>query len=165
MRKLMAVMLLLLSSAIAMPSLAGWNVRQNGDGSTSWVDGDGDAVAVGDSGLVVEIDDLSTESTAYVISHKSGKIKKAYVVIHNAFNSGSNAPVLDIWTQSTVTPNVMTQVSVGATMTPATGTTGSNTSVSPADSNADVSQGQVIAIHTNGASTGAVRGTITIYVE
>lgn len=162
MKKLAIALLLVLFPAVAM---AGWNIRQNDDGSTVWVDGDSNTTPVGSAGLTVLITDLSVASTRMVVSDRAGKIKKFYGVIESAFSVGSDQPTISLLIQSTATAGQFTPISTGATLSLATGTAGANSSVTPSDSAVDVAEGQVIAITTDGASTGSVPGTITIRIE
>lgn len=163
MRKLIAVLAGLLVMALAMPAEASWNIKQKDNGSTVWTDGSVE-VPAGDSGLTVRMDDVSTAATVFVVSHKKGKIKKVYGVAHSTYTAGSNASVIDIGiadgTTSTFTP-----ISAGATITMATTIQGKANSVSPADVNVNVNQGDVISIHTDGAATGTTAATFTIVIE
>lgn len=156
--------------AASLPAHAGWNIKQNADGSTVWQDDEGNTVPVGDAGLTVEIDDLSTGATRYVVSHKDGKVKFVYSTNDAAFTAGSANPNLTISIGSgdavgTFTPISLTSTGSSSHIVMVTTTAGYLNSYEPADSNVSVSQGGVIAIATDGASTGTVQGQITIIVE
>ena len=166
MRKFLIAALLML---VPVSAMAGWNIKQNADGSTSWVNENGDTLPVGGFGaLVVTLTDLSTAATRYIVSPRPGRIKKVYGVAEDSsFGSGSNASTIRIMRQITDAVNQFTPVSVLAgEMTIPTANAVDVTSVDVVE-NADntVAAGQLIAIVTDGASTGAVPGTITIVIE
>jgi hypothetical protein len=159
---LMAALLL-----VAGPAYAGSNIKQKASGATVWIDQNSIEVPVGDSGLVVEISDYSTAATAAVVSHKAGKIVKVYATrTGRAANaaSASSTLTISIGDGSTAT---FTPISAGATISTATGFVGAKASVSPADSNVDVSQGDVITVYTNGGETCGTpcEGNVTIVIE
>ena len=157
MRKFLITLALL---GCAGSALAGWNIRQTDDGGAVWVNGDGATVPVGGA-LQVDITALATASTAYVVSQRAGYIKKIRGVSHDGgelskvqvlLQSGTNfAPVTTgtlLQFTTAATPNVQTVVpsDIGST-------------------NTYVSEGQVIAVSTDGVSTTAARGTFTIVIE
>lgn len=150
----------------AMPANAGWNIKQKADGSAVWIDGDSVEVPVGDSGLVVQVSDVSTAATSFVVSHKKGKIKKIWVVnAHgDAFTANSEKPVFTFGvgagSSATFTP-----ISTGATISMTTATIGFVDSVAPLDVNVDVEQGYAISVASGGESTGAVEAHIVIVIE
>ncbi len=165
-------LLLVMALAFAVPSQAGWNIHQKDTGAAVWQNGDGDQVPVGDSGLTVLLEDVSTASTAYVVSHKSGNIVKIYSVMHGILTIADAA--LDFGVVSGSSASVVTQVSGGVTLTLATtGPAGEVDSIAfrpngtgaNATSNLTVNQGDAIYIHTDGASTTDVDATITIVIE
>ena len=154
---------------------AGWNVKQKDDGSTVWVNPDAKEVPVGDSGLTVHLEDVSTASTAYVVAHKSGNIVKAYSTIFGALDSGAFDATIDFFVVEGASPAVVTSVSAasgngaGTITIAATGSlAGTQDSVSwtvGTDSGLSVSQGDIIAVHTDGSSVNDVDASITIVIE
>lgn len=149
---------------------AGWNLKQNADGTAVWIDGKSVEVPIGDSGLVVSLSALQTAGTAFVVSHKKGKITKYYVTPENGVTGTST---LNIYIRSSSdTQGTFTAVSDGSTIavtgvTPGysysrdiTGLDNTNGGISNS-----IEQGDVIAIGNNGsASTGGV-GVVTIVIE
>lgn len=168
MKRLLVVIALLLIPAVAY---AGWNIRQKDDGSTVWTNQDSKDVPVGDSGLTVLLEDMSSASSAYITSHKAGTLKKIYVT---AFGSLTIAPAVlsfHISDTSTGVSTGPTPISTGATITfPTTANAGHVVSVSPVlnvqdGSTVTVGQGDVIIVYTNGASTTDVDGVVTFVIE
>jgi hypothetical protein len=143
---------------------AAWNTRQNQDGSAVWVNENSKTVPVGDSGLTVDLTDISTASTTYVVTHKPGKIKKIYSTIHAALTGPANALI-----DASIKVGGTTWTAVGSSTTNMT-VTWSGSAVGDVDSftpdaNNSVAQGEVIAIHTDGGTTNTSRATITIIIE
>lgn len=166
--------LLVLIACLVIPltAYAAWNIRQNDDGSTSWVNQDSIAVPVGDSGLTVLLEDLSTASSSYVVSHKAGSLKRIWVTVHGQLTIASptlSFHVSDYTNQVTTRGSI--PISTGATITlPLTGAGGDRSTVAPAldvsdGSTVTVNQGDVIIVYTDGASTGDVDATITYIIE
>jgi hypothetical protein len=149
--------------AFAMPAQAAWNIRQKDNGSTVWVDPQGIEVPAGDSGLIVYLTDISTTQTAFVVSHKKGKIKKVYAIAQASHGPNSNASNLTI-SIGTGASAGFTPISHGATIAVPT-TFGLSGSVSPSDVNVDVSQGYVISIASDGAGNSVVPAIVTIVIE
>jgi hypothetical protein len=149
---------------MAGTAMANWNLRQQADGGTVWINGQSVTVPVGGGIITVELDDVSTASTAYIVTHRPGLIKKAYLVIHSAITSAS--PSITVFLQSTSDKTQYTQVSnpSGAAVQPSDAPAGSSGSVTFTNTNT-VSQGQVIAVVTDGGSTNTSRGTITLVIE
>jgi hypothetical protein len=155
----------LLVMGLAIPAQAGWNVRQNDDGSTVWVDQDSIAVPVGDTGITVRLTDVSTASTEFVVSHKSGKIKKVYATTNGNFTS---SPVLTIsigsGSSATFTP-VSQHCCGGGTLTMEASPVGGVTSITLSDSAIDIEQGEVISVSSDGGSTGQSPASVVIIIE
>ena len=149
---------------IAGTAAASWNLRQTDEGGVVIINGDSVTSPLGGGVITVELDNVSTASTAYIVTHRPGKIKKAYVVIHSAITSAS--PSITLHLQDTTTPSQYTQVSnpAGGAVQPGDAPAGSSGSNTFTNAN-DVSQGQVIAVVTDGGSTNTSRGTITLVIE
>ena len=166
MRKYLLFLAVLLIPGLA---IAGWNIKQNPDGSTTWIDQDSVQVPVGESGLTVRIADLSTAATSYVTSHKAGHIAAVYVTQSAALTAQSDDYVLTINVAASNSDPFLTVGSGGSnTITSAaTGTAGAVSSITFTRSatNNVVGQGDVIAVHTDGGSTGTAIGTVTIVVQ
>lgn len=170
MKKLLAAILIAL---FAMPALAGQNVRQNDDGGAVWVDGDGNTVPVGDTGIVIYIDDFGQATTQWVVTHKQGKVKKVYAIVNSGFTGDTE---LDFGLRpsgiaeefnSVISPGNaagVLGVTLGLTASGADGgetftldlSDGTNTSVTP---------GYGIYIHSNGGASTPVSGAVVIIVE
>jgi hypothetical protein len=158
--------LLLLLAFCLLPGLAfaGSNIKQNPDGSTVWDDGTV-TYPVGTPGLTVTIEDLSAAATDFVATDRPGKIKRIVVVPHGAFSAGSAEAVLNFGFSDGSTSTVTTFSNVVAEkLTIATNATGQTNTLTPSTTY-NVDQGGVISIHTDGASTGATAGTVTITIE
>jgi hypothetical protein len=150
--------------AFAMPAQANWNIRQKDNGSTVWVNPQGIEVPTGDSGLVVTLTDLNIAQTAFVVSHKKGKIKKVYAVQQGTAFTGSPSAVLTIGIGNGTSAGFTPISPVGATISVPT-TAGLVGSATPWDVNVDVSQGYVISVATDGASLGGGPAVVTIVIE
>lgn len=164
MRKfLLAAFVVLLSASVAH---AGWNIRQQSDGSTVWVDDNGKTIPVGDPGQTVQITDVSTASTAFVVSHRDGKIRKVYAV-SNATTTGTAALSVGIGGDGsgTFTPISLTNTDSASHISIAAGAAGIVYSYTPADVAVAVSQGGVISVSTDGGSTNTAVGTVVIIIE
>ena len=159
------IFLTLFALLLAMPAYAGSNIRQKDTGATVWEEAGGTQVPVGDSGLTVLLENISSASTAYVISNKTGNVVKIYSVAFGA-TTVANA-VLDF---GTLTGGVFTAISgAGGIITIAgTGAAGDIDSVTftPGTSpDLDVNQGEVVWVTTDGGSTGDVDAVITFIIE
>lgn len=175
MKRLLVLVALLLIPAVAY---AGWNIRQKDDGSTVWTNEDSVDVPVGDSGVTVNLEDISTASSAYIVSHKAGTLKRIWVVVNGTLSVAAPTLSFHISDYSSLVENATasgpTPVSTGATITLAlTGAAGDRSTVAPVlgprpatdGSTVSVNQGDVIIVYTNGVSTGDVDGTITYIIE
>jgi hypothetical protein len=157
----------LLFGAVSMLGItladAAWNTRQNPDGSAVWVNENSKTVPVGDSGLTVDLTDISTASTTYVVTHKPGRIKKIYSTIHGVI-TGANSLI-----DASIKVGGTTWTAVGSSTTNMTvawsGSAAGDVDSYAPDASNSVAQGEVIAIHTDGGSTNTVRATITIVIE
>ena len=147
------------------PAYAGSYIVQKDTGSTVWRDADGTESPAGDSGLSVAMPAVSTASTVYVVSHKKGRLAKAYIITRS---DGIGTSVIDFGVSNATTPSQFDPVT--GTSANALGTitvsSGTGTVASTVFSNVsnEVSAGDVIAIHTDGASTAGPDDTATILV-
>lgn len=161
---LLAAFAVLLSVSVAH---AGWNIQQQSDGSTVWVDDEGNKIPVGDPGHTVHITDLSTAATAFVVSHRDGKIKKVYA-IGSGTTTGTAGISVGIGTGVTgtaYTPISLTSAGSAAHIEIVAGVGGVLYTYTPADVNVDVNQGEVISVSTDGGSTTLSLGTVIIVIE
>lgn len=151
---------------------ANTNLVQRDDGRTLFADGDGNTVPAGDPGLSVFLEDVSTASTTYVVAHKAGRVTKIYSVLHGAITTTDAQIIASIISGGSAT-------TIGATVTSLTITAvgsaagdvdsfapdiGTNTDDGTVRTNA-VTIGDVIAIHTDGASLTDIDVTITVVIE
>lgn len=170
MKRLLTLIVLLLIPSLAF---AGWNLRQKDDGSTVWTNEDSKDVPVGDSGLTVVITDLSTAGSAYITSHKAGKLKRIYAVASDGLQGSDVILSFHISDyQTNVTESGPTPISTGATITiPTGGAGGDMVSVSPlidkptAGQTETVNQGDVIIVYTNGGTSSNASAEITFIIE
>ena len=160
----------LLAVFVPMSAHAGWNVRQNDDGTTSWVREDRQGVErtvdVGESHLTVFLEDISTSSTTYVtVPLTDVRVSFIQSVIFNTITDTD--ATITFWkldSSGTVLAQ-LTDANLG-TMTIATeSVTGTVDSFTPTDETANhMEQNHVIAIHTDGASVNDSDATITITI-
>ena len=157
--------------SVSFMAEAGSNIKQKDTGGTVWENHDGDQVPVGDSGLTVILENVSSASTAYVITHKAGDIVKIYSAIHGVITV--NGATLDFGLVDGAVFQSISSAAVGndpqggtlAITTGAAGDVDSVTFVVGRDPALAVSQGQAIWIHTDGGSTTDIDATITIIIE
>ena len=155
---------------LAMPALAGQNVRQNDDGGAVWVDGDGNTMPVGDTGIVIYVDDFSEPLTNWVVTHRKGKIKKVYSVVNDGFSGNI---VLDFGHRGSglgegTNDAISSPSGVANTLTiTASGSAGGDVDTLDTSDwfNTSVTPGQSIYIHGDGGASTAVSGSIVIIVE
>lgn len=162
---------------LAVPSLAfagSWNVQQK-DSGTVWLDGDGNSVPVGDTGIALTITNVGTASTHFVVSHKAGRIAKVYATVKDAITTADGN--LDVFVSTAARSTQFTQVSAANLVTldvtnSAAGDTFSGTPASdqsPASGGATVTDlieaGGVIAVRTDGSTSGQVETNVVIIVE
>lgn len=165
-RLLLSVLTVVFAVGFVAAASAGWNLRQNADGSTDWVNGSGTDAHVAESYVYVTISDVSTAITKYVVVPIGGTVETIYSVLENNI-SGADA-TLDFWVMDSTTPSIVsteisnatsphviaeagTDIGEVDTFTPTTGHT--------------VTKGGVIAVHTDGGSTGTSQATITIIIN
>lgn len=188
MRKLLNAVAVLLVMTLAVGAYAGWNIRQNADGSTSWVNSDGDAYPVGRAFLTVNLENMSGASTTYISVPYAGSIHQVDAVAHGDLTAAS--AVLTVSILSAVSPDDFIAITTNNQITMASanvnssgvyllggagyvGTTGNLAGKSTDHENANeqlsgppvVGSGGTIAISTNGASTGDIDATIIIYYD
>jgi len=173
MRKL--IYLLAALFLMSLPAQAGWNIKQNEDGSAVWIDGDSIEVPIGDSGIVVFMTDVGQAATSYVVSHKKGTIKKVYAVTGplnrpSDGSSGDSAASITLGI-SAGSNGYFTPISAGSTLTLLTTPVGAATSIEPNTTvllNNEpflVEQGYVISIESDGTGNEGNAATITIVIE
>lgn len=190
MRKLFAFGLaILLAAALAAPANAGKLLRQNADGTASWVNTRDDTITpAGEHAFVVEFSDIATAATRYITIPFAGRLKEANIVLSDAigtateiieFYISSPASAGGFFNQFTpVTPAIAEAATTNYELRVplAYAATGQRATVDwPVNSNTSLEFGadDVIAIHTVGdsaANTGAtsmggVNATITIIVH
>ena len=157
MKRLFAGLLaiLLVSVMLAAPAEAGWNKRNNPDGTTGWVNPDGDEILVNERYINVLVENISSASTPYVVSPIAGTIVAIYSV---AFG----ATTVD---DAVLTARIGGTAITGGTITiEGTGSAGDVDSATPTANNT-VTAGQAISIETDGGSTGDVDAQITFVIR
>ena len=150
--------------AIPLYAEAGSNIKQKGTGATVWEDQDGKQVPVGTAGLTVLLENVSSASTAYVVTQKAGKIVKIYSVLFGQITAAD--ALVDVFISNATSPTFFDLVTPSGTLTLSwVGSAAGNVdSASPTAANA-VSQAQTIAVHTDGGSTTDIDAIITIIIE
>jgi len=104
MKKILStVAALLVMTGVVGIAWGGWNIKQNDDGSTSWVNVDGDAYPVVRAYLTVNLENLGTASTTYVSVPYAGSIFQVDSVVHGDVKTASE----------TLTISIMSEVSPG----------------------------------------------------
>jgi len=113
-------MLLMTSVAVA-----GWNLRQRGDGTAEWVDADGGKYRIAKQVYTTVLEDLSTASTAFVPVPFAGRLEKVDLVVHG--NVGGTTETITVSIASATTAdgfiNITTNntISVASTIVDASG--------------------------------------------
>ena len=184
-RIIQALVVLCLTAGVA---IANWNIQQRGDGSAVWVNQSGDTVPVGDSGLTTYMADLSTQSTSYVVTQKSGYIRKIYLtagaqstmltsnvtflIAHGDFGIANNTTGYAVFKPVSAGS---TSISLGNIYGPSgiavqtSGYAGWTSSVIFPNNIVGrtnwVTAGTTIAINTDGAGSSTVPGYFTIVIE
>jgi len=70
-------------AVLALPAHAGKILRQNGDGTASWVNTtDGTETQAGEHAYTVRLDDFTNASTTYVAIPNGGRLKEALATVH-----------------------------------------------------------------------------------
>lgn len=165
--------LALMASGIGIAEAKPFDLRQKATGSTVWVDRDGKEIPVGDNGITVRFSDISTAATQYVVAHRPGLITKAYGVTGSPGAGGTGTDsTISFWLEASATNSNFIAVSGLELTMSALSDAGTDESDTPngfggkvGQANNTVTQGQVIAIHTDGSSTGTTPVTITIVIE
>ena len=151
------------------PAQAGVVLGQDDDGGASWVTslgGNISKVPAGEHFFTVQLDDVSTQSTSYVvIPFGNARLKQIDTVNHATFDGTSPAVQVLIGTGA---DNQFTPVT-NETLVMHGSTVGTVRSMSFSESGkgytVDIDEDDVIAINTDGASSNTARITITITVH
>jgi|TARA_R110001583_G_scaffold20930_12_gene79867 hypothetical protein len=104
MKKLLNAVAVMLVMTLAAGAYAGWNIRQNADGTTSWVNVDGDSYPVAREYLTVNLENLGTASTAYISVPFAGSIVQVDAIVNGVVTT----------TTETLTVSIMSTTSPGA---------------------------------------------------
>ena len=138
------------------PAFAGWNIKQNDDGTAQWIDDVGVTHPIGSVYLNLLIENVSTAATYYVTSPiTDAKITRVDAVILGQITGA--AAVLQVQANGTFT--TLSQLSLTSE-----GATGTVYTLSPTATNT-LEQGQTINIYTTGASTNDIDAVVTITLE
>ena len=106
--------------------------------------------------LTTMLDDISTESSCFVVAPKTGTIKKIYSVINGTITDDDAVITINVNGGTDDITNKLTIAQAGSTV-------GDVDTVEPDDYNT-VSSGQYIKLTTDAGSTGAVRAIFTIEI-
>jgi len=181
----LAALMLLFGVGVAE---AGWNIQQRSDGTTVWINSDGERFQVGRTFLTVNLENLSGASTTYISVPHAGSIAQVDAVAHGDLTVASAGLTVSIL--SAVSPDDFIAITTNGTITMASanvnssgvyilggagyvGTSGPMAGKSTDHESANqqisgapvVASGGTIAIATDGASTGDVDATIIIYFD
>ncbi len=164
--------------AFASTADAGWNLRQNDDGTTDWVrdgtDTTQDAHPIGSVYLNVLISDISTAATFVVVSPiDNAEVSYIQSVIANQITGTDAVLTFRVLASGATdggitTANEITNATGRMTVTACVDSTctedgGTVDTFTPTGRNA-IEKGEVILINTNGASTNAVGTMLTITI-
>ena len=113
MRKFLIAALLML---VPVSAMAGWNIKQNADGSTVWIDSNGNTLPVaGPGALFATITNLSDAATILLVNIRPGKIKAVYGIAHDASSLNGTAPAVTVFKQTTENTNGFEPLSTAGT--------------------------------------------------
>jgi hypothetical protein len=188
MRNLLFVFAALLLAFSIGPVHAGWNIKQNADGTTTWINKDGEQYQVGREYLTINLENMSSASTTFMPVPFAGSIVQVDAVAHGDLTAAS--AVLTVSILSAVSPDEFIAITTNNTITMASANIGSDgvyilggagdrgssglmvgKSTDHEDANEQIGGAPVvgasgtIAISTDGASTGDVDATIIIYYD
>ena len=169
------ILIALFALCLAMPALAGHNLRQQDSGGAVWVDPDGQTIPVGDTGIVVYVDDFGIEATHWIVTHKQGRVAKVYTVTNNSWSGDT---VLNFGTREqggAIDSNSQLHIGESSDGTKAAtiGMTASGSAAGDVDSvdltngqtNTSVTPGMSIFINSDGGASSAVSGYVLIIIE
>jgi hypothetical protein len=156
---------LLLAFLIAAPAQAGWQLRQNADGTADWVDTrNGNAFTVGSYRLTVQFENVSTAATVAVVN-PINNMKISYIQSVMMGDITTADAKLDFWIstdQGGTVSSEVTNTTARMTLTAvAANELGDVDTFTPTAENA-IEKDQVIFVHSNGGSTNDVDVMITI---
>ena len=165
--------------ALAVGVQAGFDIRQNADGTADWVDGGKDRTfPIGGEHITLYLPDVSTQATVFAPALYDGAIRKIWAVMHGE-TTLANA-TLRVYRQTsanaTLGAEAYTQITPNAVLTlpynnSSSSGAGQITSVEPGDTVSatvdfvEISANDVIAVNTDGGSTGTIAATIIIEIE
>lgn len=152
----------LLGVLVLVPSLAiaGWNIRQEADGTATWINGAGETVPVGRD-LTVLLEDVSTASTTFVVSPVSGTVTWIRSAMHGEISTHDVSLTMSIASSGSTT---FTDAA-GSIAISFSETSSGTMDEAVITSGGTVAEGGVIAIRTSGYSTTDTDATITIRIE
>lgn len=146
---------------LLVPSLAfaGTNIKQNADGTASWVDTPGNTYPIREVHLNTRLTDVSTAATAYVVSPATNlKVTSIRAVIGNTVAGSNSVLRAGVMSAAGAVVRVFTPATVAVVATSVTGTV---FTLSPTSSNA-IEAGQSVFIYTDGGSTNVSETNITV---
>lgn len=160
---------------LALPALAGVNVRQNGDGTADWI-GASDARTFGNcvGGVSVQIpSQLNNTASAFGLSPVTNAVIRGAYVVNPISGTNGDAIVRIFAGSATNAPmrfiNSVTGNSSVATLNIATGNAGTVSRISTLQEagatnliNNVLGEGQIIGLGSNGAATAIITGAVFI---
>lgn len=139
-------------------AFAGWNIQQSDDGTAAWTNGTHD-IPVGRD-LTINLTDVSTASTVFVVVPITGTISQIWSVLSGAIATHDITLTVGVAAKDSTTFTDYSDPITVATSGSAAGTMDTRVF-----SGLTVEGGGVIAIRTSGYSTNTVSAEITIRVE
>ena len=170
MRKLLVGLLALTFLALALPAEAGWNLRQNDDGTTEWIRSNSANVdesrQIGEVYLTVLLEDVADESTVYItIPVNDMRVSYIQTVLHG--DLATQTGFIDFWRLSSAGTKIsqITNQVTGLALSAAaiTGEVDTFTPTNGLDANI-IEKDQVIAIHSDGTAGSGSGATTDITI-
>ncbi len=159
----------LVALLVASVAWAGWNIQQKDDGTTDWINPDSETLAAGDTGLVIRIADVTAADTQYIVIPRAGFVRRVYMVTDSAYATNSDSTGITFHLE-TDTHNAFDQITGNVPST--SGVFSPATDSSPAVQESYVfgthtitTQGQVLAIVTDGTGDNGGEVWLTIIID
>ena len=158
MRKLLLFLAALL---VAFPAYAGWNIKQNDDGTAEWVNSQGDTSAVGVVYLTTILEDVSTSSTTFVVVPiTAARLVDVRTVLAGQITGADSN--IDVSVNYDGTFDYVTPITFAVSWSGST--TGDTDGMTVTGGNT-LAKGTAIAIHSDGGSSTTAKLYITVTVE
>ena len=138
---------------MAFPAYAGWNIRQNADGTADWINGFGETVPIGAVYLSAYITDIATAQTvAVVVPITASKVTLIQSVLDGTITTAATA--VDFWRSIDGAGTVVDEITnaVSKMSIASESDIGTVDTFTPTSANT-LQKGGVVFIHVDGSST------------